>query len=701
VASSSGSTAADGTARTSALRLAGYSFLILFLELALIRYVAAYVRVFGFYVNFVLIATFLGMGVGLLRSAAAQKLKLIGPVVLVALLGLVKIFATTSIRVNPDEHEALWSIFPHVSGEIAIVPAVLMLFTLCTLLFVPLGALMGAEFRKFRPLIAYSFDIGGSLAGVIVFGIMSALHTVPLTWFAIALVVWFALSLDDKRFLAALAPLGAAALVLAARTAAPQGEYWSPYYRITTDHRTNLTRVRVNGALHQYMVNFAAAGDTGRDALGAFIAQTKSAYLLPYSFVPSVDTALVVGAGTGNDVALLLGLGAKYIDAVEIDPTIYMLGKSEHFMHPYDDPRVHVHIDDARAFLRRSPQHYDVITMGTLDSQTLLSGMSSVRLDNYVYTVESMQSARDHLKPDGSLIAYHLSPRPYIAAKVYQIIAVAFGQPPRAIRQDSGLFNLTVIAGAGAAGAKLLPKDSLLLSEVTLPHDDWPYLYLSEPTIPAHYLTALAGVLLIAVALIGIAGWGELRRRERQDADGRGDLALFAMGVGFLLLESKSVTEMSLLFGSTWNVNLLVFGSILVVIGGANAIVMRLQRSALTRLFIGLFAALALAYAIPARSLLGLGMAGQWALGGLLVALPIFFAAAIFALLLRDRADATRGLACNLLGAIVGGVLEYSAMVVGIKALYLIAGAAYLCAMVAALAPAVAPAPSPAAEPAA
>jgi hypothetical protein len=258
-----------------------------------------------------------------------------------------------------------------------------------------------------------------------------------------------------------------------------------------------------------------------------------------------------------------------------------------------------------------------------------------------------------------------------------------------------------VIAGAGAAGAKLLPKDSLLLSEVTLPHDDWPYLYLSEPTIPAHYLTALAGVLLIAVALIGIAGWGELRRRERQDADGRGDLALFAMGVGFLLLESKSVTEMSLLFGSTWNVNLLVFGSILVVIGGANAIVMRLQRSALTRLFIGLFAALALAYAIPARSLLGLGMAGQWALGGLLVALPIFFAAAIFALLLRDRADATRGLACNLLGAIVGGVLEYSAMVVGIKALYLIAGAAYLCAMVAALAPAVAPAPSPAAEPAA
>ncbi len=701
MASPSGSAGATAPSRDSALRLAGFSFLILFLELALIRYVAAYVRVFGFYVNFVLIATFLGMGVGLLRAASAQRLKWMGPVVLVALLGLVRVFAATSIRVNPDEHEALWSIFPHVSGEIAIVPAVLILFTMCTLLFVPLGALMGAEFRKFRPLVAYSYDIGGSLAGVILFGLMSALHTVPLAWFAIALAVWFALSLDDRRFIVALAPLGAAALLLVAKTAAPQGEYWSPYYRITTDHRANLTRVSVNGALHQYMVNFAAAGDTGRGKLGAFIAQTKSAYLLPYSFVPSVDTALVVGAGTGNDVALLLGLGAKYIDAVEIDPTIYSLGKSEHFMHPYNDPRVHVHVNDARAFLRRSSQHYDVITMGTLDSQTLLSGMSSVRLDNYVYTVESMESARDHLKPDGSLIAYHLSPRPYIAAKVFQIIAVAFGQPPRAIRQDSGLFNLTVIAGAGAAGAHLLPKDSVLLAEVTLPHDDWPYLYLSEPVIPAHYLTALAGVLAIAVLLIGVAGWGELRRREREDADRRGDIALFAMGVGFLLLESKSVTEMSLLFGSTWNVNLLVFGSILVVIGAANGIVMRFERAMLPKLFIGLFATLALAYAVPAHALLGLGTAGEWFVGGLLVALPIFFAASIFALLLRDRADATRGLACNLLGAIIGGVLEYGAMVVGIKALYLIAGAAYLCAMVAALAPATETVAVPQAEPAA
>jgi hypothetical protein len=80
-------------------------------------------------------------------------------------------------------------------------------------------------------------------------------------------------------------------------------------------------------------------------------------------------------------------------------------------------------------------------------------------------------------------------------------------------------------------------------------------------------------------------------------------------------------------------------------------------------------------------ALLRLGMVGQWLLGGLLVALPVFFAALIFSTLLSRRADGTRALAYNLLGAIVGGVLEYGSMVIGIKGLYLLAAALYLVAL--------------------
>jgi hypothetical protein len=139
---------------------------------------------------------------------------------------------------------------------------------------------------------------------------------------------------------------------------------------------------------------------------------------------------------------------------------------------------------------------------------------------------------------------------------------------------------------------------------------------------------------------------------------------------------------MSLLFGSTWTVNLLVFSSILVMVLAANLWVMRHPVHRTTPLFGWLFAALAIAFVVPASSLLRLGTGGQWLLGGLMVALPVFFAALIFSTLLSRRADGTRALAYNLLGAIVGGVLEYSSMVIGIKGLYVVAAVLYLLAFV-------------------
>jgi hypothetical protein len=61
-----------------------------------------------------------------------------------------------------------------------------------------------------------------------------------------------------------------------------------------------------------------------------------------------------------------------------------------------------------------------------------------------------------------------------------------------------------------------------------------------------------------------------------------------------------------------------------------------------------------------------------------MVALPVLFASLIFSSLLARRADSTSALAHNLLGAVTGGLLEYSSMAFGIKSLYLVAAVAYL-----------------------
>jgi hypothetical protein len=268
---------------------------------------------------------------------------------------------------------------------------------------------------------------------------------------------------------------------------------------------------------------------------------------------------------------------------------------------------------------------------------------------------------------------------PYIAAKIYQMLGEAFGSPPGVFSDYHYLFNYTFIAGAGAKAVPPPPPDvaARLNQTVAAPHDDWPYLYLKGRVIPAHYVAALAVVLLIATIFVGVGGGATLVR----GIDG----TMFLMGAGFLLVETKSVTEMSLLFGSTWNVNVMVFTSILVMVLAANLAVQRRQPMNTTPLFAGLLASLGTAYLIPMSDLLWLGTLGQWVVGGLFVALPVLFASLIFSTLLSRRLDPARALAYNLLGAIVGGTLEYSSMVIGIKGLYLLAGAVYLGALLLAL----------------
>lgn len=613
------------------------------------------------------------MGVGLLRAESARLLKWIAIPAMLLLFITIALFANVRIAVPQDPNEFLWAVIADQSKHAIPLPIVATsLFALCAIFFVPLGALLGAEFKKLPALQAYSWDIGGGLVGICAFGALSATRQEPFTWLLLGLGLWLIVSLDDRRFAAALMVSGSAVLGIAAWTANDVKSFWSPYYRINiVGIDSTAFEVDVNGSMHQLAMNL----DSVVAEHHPYSRTARFGYLQPYRLLKRLDTALVVGAGTGNDISLLLMSGAKYVDAVEIDPVIAEIGHDAHPRQPYLDPRVHLHVNDARAFLRTTKQKYDVIIFGTLDSQTLLSGMSSVRLDNYVYTVESFRAARSRLTDDGTLIVYHMSALPYISAKIYQMIGEAFGSPPGVFAKHMGLFNFVFVAGRAAGSVPAIEADKMaeLKTPYALAHDDWPYLYLRTRTLPGHYLGALFAVLVIAAAMMAIGG-GEVMARGF-------DGAMFFMGAGFLLVETKSVTEMSLLFGSTWTVNLLVFASIMVMVLAANLWVMRHPMKRTMPLFGFLFGSLLVAYLLPASTLLVLGPIGQWIIGGLMVALPVFFAALIFSTLLGRRMDGSRGLAYNLLGAIIGGVLEYSSMIVGIKGLYILAAVLYLAAM--------------------
>ena len=651
-----------------AVRIAATAWLILFLELALIRFLAGYVRLFAFYTNFVIIAAFLGMGTGILRQRIASRLRWVFPVTLVALVALVAFLASTTINVRQDGLDWLWGVeaIAETGRRMPLSVAVTLLFAVTTTLFIPLGALLGEAMSRWRALPAYAADLAGSLLGVVSFAVVSALSLSPTVWFSCAAPVWLALAWPSRRLLfgsaVALGGVVATAAWLGSRTP----ETWSPYYRITTQPAPEYpgsTQIDVNGAMHQVMLDFSAGATVAR------VDSVRQEYQRPYQMMPVPDTALVVGAGTGNDIAILLAMGVKHIDAVEIDPVIARIGRASHPLRPYDDPRVHLTITDARAYLRSPPHHYDLITFGTLDSQTLLGGMSSVRLDNYVYTQESFRAARAALRPGGSLVLYHLSGLWFIAARLYQNLDAAFDAPPRVLAASTYLFNYTFVAGAAATGATLVPADDPLRMKLKLSTDDWPFPYLRGRRLPMHYAVGLGAVLVLGAAFVTLgAGKAALAKPN---------WPLFLIGTGFLLLETKGITTMSLLFGSTWTVNAAVIASILAVALVAalatdrgRAPPMGVALAALTVLLVG-------SVLLNPAMLVSVSPLMRWGVAALYVGLPILFASFIFSTAYARQSNPTAALAFNILGAVAGGVLEYSSMALGLDALNWIVLGAY------------------------
>ncbi len=567
----------------SSYKLFGYSFLILFFELALIRFIPSNVRIIAYFINLVLVAAFLGMGVGMLRVKWKRNLTQFFPPLLLLLTGACVYFSNIMVAA-PRTGEAIYAIYadlsPH-SREWGMVPVVSIFFTLSTLPFIALGYAMGREFKNFPAPHAYAINAAGSLAGLLAFSLLSYFSTPPLFWFGLGGLLFLLLAGKQQNFVVSVLCLGLI-FYMVQNLHQKDHEIWSPYYKINHYQNPHFTSINVNGSLHQYMVNFSPPPGSNRTIAD----QVKQDYQLPYRFAKSWEDVLILGAGSGNDVHLVLEQGAKNIDAVEIDRAIWKLGKELNYQKPYDDPRVQVYIDDARAFLKKTKTKYDVIILGTLDSQTLLSGMSSIRLDNYIYTSEAFRSVREHLKPEGIIILYHMSMNTDIPLKLSKILMDIFGVHPLIhFEKEHRHFNFTLVAGSKAEDindfryffAELKSNDQIIADLVTPPTDDWPYLYLDRPEIPTHYLQAGGFIFLISVVLIIFAAG----RKNIKNPD----WTLFLLGASFLLLETKSVTEMSLLFGSTWQVNVLVFSAILMLIFGANLFILRKGPFDKTRIF--------------------------------------------------------------------------------------------------------------------
>ncbi|MEP7059587.1 MAG: spermidine synthase [Actinomycetota bacterium] len=656
-----GTRAAAGSLRPvrDSRRLFVLSFLMLFVELVLIRWTAANVVYLAYFSNFVLLASFLGIGVGFLRAGSDDDRSGYAALMLAAFVLFVTVFPVGASQAGGRHFAGLFGMFA------------LPIWVSLPLIFIGVAAVMASiaegvarVFKTFEPLQAYRLDIGGSIVGIAAFSTLSFVGASPIVW-ALVVAGVFLLSYRPHVTRRQVVTLLALVLLFTVGSLSPH-DHWSPYYRVTESSPTEggIISIKVNGLPHQSIVPID------------LLKTQQPFYFQPYEHLGDnpLRNVLVIGAGNGNDVAVALSMGAQHVDAVEIDPVIQSIGRAQHPNHPYEDPRVSAHIGDGRAFLERTATRYDLIIFALPDSLTLVSGQSSLRLESYLFTVESMRSVRDHLSAGGAFTMYNYY-RPDVFDRFAATITEAFGHPP-CIDDGGGTLGprqqgvLTVgLAPGDVSCADTWTSGTIRPSVAT---DDHPFPYLQGRTIPTFYIMTLLLILLGSV--VGVRSFGGPLREMRPFVD------LFFMGVAFLLLETKSVVQFALLFGTTWFVNALVFAGILLSVLGAVSLAQRINLPRPQVLFGGLALALVAAWAVPQESLLSLALVPRFAAAVGLAFAPVFLANLVFAQRFKDVGSATVAFGANLLGAMVGGVLEYGALVVGYRALLIVVAAMYLLA---------------------
>jgi len=673
-----------------------WSLLSLFMELLMIRWISSEVRIFAYFKNFVLIACFLGFGLGCYLAKRSINLMLI--IVPVGVLTLLIQLPWRGLRVMVSQLPALlgtsadtqvWGTPTAVGwpGLIAATLVIVPIFGLVTFFFVPMGQLVGWYLENSsRGIIAYSVNVFAGLCGILAYTFLCFWSQPPLIWFLaggllLTGLLWRVRTLRWAWLVTFLACLGLLSIPAPKDTKV----YWSPYQKLS------LESWGIDGQQLGYMLNtndswYQQILDLSPQFVAAHpdlfrIPVEWNAYNIPYHFYRTPESVLILGSGMGNDVAAALRNTQAKVTAVEIDPLILKLGKTYHFEKPYDSRRVQQVNDDARSYVENSHDQFDMIVFSLLDSHTTSSHYTNIRIDNYVYTREALQAAKRLLKPDGVFIVKFQVNTPWIAGRLQELLTETFGHAPVQLEADSSAYTTGgrfFITGSETRVAEALSDPVLAIYvkrhqnirvEPSPPTtDDWPYFYQRAPGLPIPVLVISGILILLCIVLLKDTGARANTIRWH----------FFFLGAGFMLLEAQIVSKMALLFGTTWVVNSIVVGGLLLLILAANGLVGIKSNFSPTLAYIGLFITLLIGLLVPLRSIFFASIGERIGASILVLCLPVFFAGIVFIRSFAQEAFASDALGSNLLGAMVGGMLESASMWTGIRWLLVIAALLYL-----------------------
>lgn len=676
---------------------------VLFLELLVIRMVSSEISIFAYLQNAILVSCFLALGMGLLIGKDITVNKSILPLAILAACCLEPTLAESGQRISGALslfHDfPVWDERVYQSGTL--LPMFLGMFGTFAYLFtiwavfIPLGAELGRQMDRCKNVnLAYSADIFGSLCGVIFFSLLSAFSISPSVWLLIGVTFLFCITVKASLRKIDIAGIIVITSLITLRsfTSTTGTTIWSPYQKLQIEaipEEPLEWRVSTNNTgLQQIQSVISAQKQREKDD---FPPQRFSQYDLPGLLSPHAQRVLVVGAGTGNDVAgILRQTPNAQVTAVELDPQLIQTGRIYNADHPYSSPSVHVIYNDARAFFDTAKEQFDLIVFGLLDSHTT-PNISNARLDNFVYTHEGIQKARQLLAPNGLLFLIFQVQRDYIGERLSNVLAKSFdGQHPRAYLIENspmGWGGLAFISGDFSRIDTMMTNDSELKayldsrrvifpvisqSEVLVTTDNWPYLYIFKPTIPSLFWV-LGGMLLILWIFTSYISQKSIVLPNFSSIEHR---HFFCMGAAFSLMQVYLLSRAAVMFGSTWFVNTVVSIGILLGILVANSLSTLLPSKVVKGCWVILMGVAAL-YGLQIDVGSSSSFLVQFTVGVVICAIPTMLSGILFARTFSRTELASKSLGANLFGALIGAVLQLLSFRFGIGSLALSAALFY------------------------
>lgn len=671
----------------------------------LIRWLGTELRILAYVQNTILVVCFLGLGVGCgrtERNVSPHEIWL--PLTLLYFLILTPLtrplMQNISNYLSVLDDTVIWyqaianstsqKMYALFLGTILSFVVLLLVFDV----FDKLGQVLANEFATHsHTVFRYSINILGSLVGTLLFALLSYLSTPPLVWTiaasALMFLVFFSVSGVKKLSLLLLAAPIVPFLLFTDSTS--NSTVWSPYQKLSIEpypHSPNAQQIRVNNVGYQLLLDLSADNISAHPSAFPATRHDFSTYDIPFRFVEKPGNVLIVGAGAGNDAAGALRAGAAHITAVEIDPVILDFGKRLHREHPYQSDRVTIVSDDARSFLGRTQEKFDVIIFGLLDAHTGNS-LTNVRLDHFIYTREALALAKSRLTPHGKLFLSFGLPHEHIISRIATLLTEQFKKPPLVFFSETAAslgWGGTMLVSSNLEDLEAkLQKDSRLAEIVNtsrrnvstaelVPTDDWPYLYLPTATIPLIYY--LLGAVIIAVF------WLRSRHLFSQfkEAWSSADWHFFFLGAAFLLLETQNINKAALLFANTWIVNVIVICGIMIMTLFSNLVYSSFKRISSLPLSIGLILSCILLYLVPLQVLASFELAPRVIVFCGLISMPVLFSGLLFVRAFDNAMKPERALAINLAGALIGGSLQSLSFMIGMHGLLLLTILIYVAA---------------------